>query len=399
MIKLTYFLDRIRDVKIMDYLSVIPMTIALVLQPIYREKYKGTWLICEEPAEARDNGYHFFKYMCESQPQKKCYYAIKRDSVDYQKVKNLGETIRYGSVQHWLAYFLCEYNISSQKGGKPNAAMCAFMEMNGRFKPKNVFLQHGITKDHARWLYADKCNFKYFITAAIPEYEMIKKDYGYSEGVVQLTGFPRYDALSSDDIKKNQVLIMPTWRNWFSLKSKRGKEVNARFEHSDYLEKWIKLLNSEELLTLIDKYELKVIFFLHRNVQKYIGSFEKVDKRITVASWKEYDIQSLLKESSMMITDYSSVYFDMLYMKKPVIFYQFDEEQYRKYQYQEGWFNYHNNPFGRAYKNTKDVIEELDRCADNCFQIGDAFLEGYNSIFKYCDNKNSERIYSLLIAK
>ena len=28
----------------------------------------------------------------------------------------------------------------------------------------------------------------------------------------------------------------------------------------------------------------------------------------------------------MLITDYSSVYFDIAYMRKPIIFYQFDEE-------------------------------------------------------------------------
>lgn len=44
----------------------------------------------------------------------------------------------------------------------------------------------------------------------------------------------------------------------------------------------------------------------------------------------KYDVQQLLKESLLLITDYSSVFFDMMYMNKPVIFYQFDENQYRK---------------------------------------------------------------------
>ena len=112
MIKIGYLFDRIRDVKLSDYLSFFPMTAALIIKPFYRNKYVGTWLVCEEPGEARDNGYHFFKYMCEKQPQQKCFYAIKKSSVDVKKVQSLGEIIEYGSVQHWLAYFLCEYNIS-----------------------------------------------------------------------------------------------------------------------------------------------------------------------------------------------------------------------------------------------------------------------------------------------
>ena len=68
MVKLSYIIDRIRDVKLSDYLSIFPMTAALILKFFYKNKYKEIWLICEEPAEARDNGYHFFKYMCEKQP-------------------------------------------------------------------------------------------------------------------------------------------------------------------------------------------------------------------------------------------------------------------------------------------------------------------------------------------
>ncbi len=396
MIKIGYLFDRIRDVKLSDYLSFFPMTAALIIKPFYRNKYVGTWLVCEEPGEARDNGYHFFKYMCEKQPQQKCFYAIKKSSVDVKKVQSLGEIIEYGSVQHWLAYFLCEYNISSQKGGKPNAATCAFMEMNGIFKPKNVFLQHGITKDHAEWLYADKCNFKYFITAAIPEDDMIRKDYGFPDGIVQLCGFPRYDALESSKTKKNRILVMPTWRYWFNLKSKYGEGVERDFTKSEYLHKWLEFLNSEYLDQLIDKYDLNVVFFLHRNMQRYIDSFRNVNKKITIASWKEYDIQNLLMTSALMVTDYSSVYFDMIYMKKPVIFYQFDEKIYRKYQYQEGWFDYHNNPFGKSIDNPTGIIKEIRKYLESSMSVGNDYIDGYNLLFKYHDNDNSHRLFSLL---
>jgi CDP-glycerol glycerophosphotransferase len=396
MIKLSYILDRIRDVKPSDYLSVFPMTAAFLMKPFYKKKYAGAWLVCEEPAEARDNGYHFFKYMCEKQPQQKCFYAIKQKSVDAKKLWELGETIEYGSIRHWLAYFLCEYNISSQKGGKPNAPMCAFMEMNGIFKPQNVFLQHGITKDHAKWLYADKCKFKYFITAAIPEDQMIREDYGYPEGIVQLTGFPRYDALDSTDTKKNRVLIMPTWRYWFNLKSKGGDDVKEDFLQSDYLKKWLAFLNDQALEELADKYNLEIIFFLHRNMQRYIAAFSEVKKHINIASWKKYDIQKLIRTSAIMVTDYSSVYFDMIYMEKPILFYQFDEVEYRKYQYQEGWFDYHNNVFSDSYSEKDELINKLKDFAENKFIVDDNYLDGCRAIFKYLDTNNSKRIYELL---
>ena len=137
MIGFKYLFNKIQDVKLRDYLSFFPMVIAWIAKPLYRKKFQNVWLVCEEPKEARDNGYHFFKYMCLHQPQQKCIYAIKKKSVDYKKVAELGEVVEYGSMLHWIAYFLCEYNISSQKGGKPNAPICSFMELNNYFHMRN----------------------------------------------------------------------------------------------------------------------------------------------------------------------------------------------------------------------------------------------------------------------
>lgn len=392
-----YFFEKIKDVKISDCLSVFPMLVARCMTPIYKKKYNSSWLICEEPMEARDNGYHFFRYMCLNHPEQKCYYAIKKNSVDYKKVSEIGEVIEYGSIKHWIAYFLCKYNISSQKGGKPNAALCYFFEMNRIFKPQNVFLQHGVTKDQAKWLYAEKCNFKYFITAAIPEDYMIKKDYGYPENVVQMTGFPRYDALDSSETIKKRVLIMPTWRNWFNLNSKSGDDINKDFTHSDYLKKWLELLNDKKLEKITSEYQLEVIFFLHRNMQRYIESFKNVKNHITLASWENYDIQNLLKTSVCMITDYSSVFFDMIYMEKPIVFYQFDEIEYRKYQYQKGWFDYHNNPFSQSYANKEEVTNKIEEYAKNEFCMDEKYKKACSEVFKFLDKNNSKRVYELLI--
>lgn len=396
MISIKYVLDKIRDVKVQDYFALFPMTAALILKPFFKSKYGGTWLICEEPKEARDNGYHFFKYMCQEQEEQKCYYAIKKKSVDYNKVKDLGSIIEYGSIQHWIAYFLCEYNISSQKGGKPNSAVCAFMELSGRFKPRNIFLQHGIIINNLRWLYAENSKIEKFIVSTVPERDYLEKYFGYPKGTISLTGMPRQDALHEIDAVPARVLIMPTWRYWFNLNSKKHKDTDSNFETSEYLRKWLEILKSTRMEELIGKYQLEVIFYLHRNMQNHLHAFDKVIDQITIASWEKYDIQELLKTSSVLITDYSSVFFDMVYMKKPVIFYQFDEEKYRKYQYREGYFDYHNNFFGKTFSTCGGVMEELEKIINRNFQPSDEFIEEHQKIFKYWDNKNSERIFKML---
>lgn len=397
MISIGYILDRIQDVKLADYLAIFPMIAAWTIKPFFKSKYQNAWLICEEAAEARDNGYHFFKYMSANQPQQKCFYAIKKNSVDYKKVKVLGDIIEYGSIQHWLAYFLCEYNISSQKGGKPNAAVCAFIELGGWFKPQNVFLQHGVTINNVRWLYADRSKIDIFFTATTKETEFIKQNFGYPQNTIQLTGFPRFDNLHNPIINHGQIVFMPTWRYWFSLNSKKSPKIHSDIQTSNYVNKWVDLLSSYKFKKLIKMNNLKIVFYLHRNMQKYIDIFKKCSaENIIIASWEKYDIQELLLSSEMLVTDYSSVFFDMVYMKKPVVFYQFDKVEYRKYQYGKGYFDYENNPFGNSRETVDGLIDELDFIIQNKFGISEKYIDEHKSLFKFYDKKNSERIYKFL---
>lgn len=394
--KISYFLKRIQDVKVRDLLATIPMLAALILKPFYRKKYSDAWLVCEDPAEARDNGYHFFRYMCLHHPEQKCVYAIKRNSPDAAKVEPLGEVVEYGSVRHWGIYFLCKKNISSQKGGKPNAALCAFLELNHIFAPNNVFLQHGIIINDLQWLYANHSRIDLFITSTQPEFEFVRDRFGYGEGVVQLLGMPRLDALHNIQVEDRQILIMPTWRSWFVQKSTQSAETDNVFKDSLYLKEWRDLLNSEALHRLADEKGLKIIFYIHRNLQRYLDEFGAIDERITMASWKDYDIQDLLKSSAAMITDYSSVFFDMVYMKKPVIFFQFDEEIFRKHQYGEGYFDYHNTPFGDFCATGEETIRSLANLVQNGLVPSEEYLAEHKKYFTLYDANNCERIYRCL---
>lgn len=392
-----YFFNKIKDVKFADYMEFIPMIIAILIYPLKKRNYANSWLICEDPYEARDNGYHFFKYMVKEHPEIKCYYAIKRKSIDREKVAKLGTIIEYGSIKHWLIYFSCKYNISSQKGGKPNAAICSFMELNNIFKTKNIFLQHGVTINNPSWLHHDKCRFYRFVTSAIPEYKFILREFGYAKEVLMLTGMPRFDALHDANTNKKRIVIMPTWRVWFNLKSKRKDNLNCKFISSNYLLGWKKLLENEKLKSLILNYNLEVIFYPHRNMQIYLKEMrQRINTDVIIASAEDYDIQDLLKTSVLMITDYSSVFFDMIYQKKPVVFYQFDKNDFRMGQYDKGYFDYENNDFAECYENDSLVVNALEKFIKNEFACSDKFLEAYEYYFPFSDSKNSERIYNSL---
>lgn len=399
MIDIKYFLNRVNDVKVKDILSVFPMVCALIVSPFYKKRYANTWLICEEKAEARDNGYWFFKKMCETHPEQECIYAIDKSSVDYKKVKGLGNVIKFGGFKHWILYFTCAFNISSQKGGKPNAPLCAFIELNDWYNAHNVFLGHGVIINKLVWLFADRSRFDMMVASTTREFKFIEDFFGYPKGVLQLTGLPRWDNLHNVKVCKNRIIVMPTWRYWFNLKSKEQGDLTRDFMHSEYLKRWKGFLELEELNALIESNNLEVIFYPHRNVQSHLEDFKKVVKtKAILASWKDYDIQDLMITSEMMITDYSSVFFDMVYMKKPVIFYQFDLLDFRNGQYEEGYFDYQKNPFGKSCFELEELMYEFKHLVEKNYECDETFLDAHREYFPFYDAFNSERVYEAVKA-
>ncbi len=380
-------------ISVKDVLSLFLLILVFPFAILSKIFIRGFWLVTEDKNEARDNGYWFFKWVRENRPKQKIAYAINKKSVDYKKVKDLGKVISFGSISHWFWYIVADKNISSQKGGKPNAAVCYLFEVVlGLRKNNRVFLQHGVTINKAEWLFYDNTKLKLFITATNPEHEYILNEFGYPKQNVKLCGFSRFDNLNDNQVDDDLILVMPSWRNWLGRESKENK--NLDFTSSDYFKYWNGFLNSEKLVEILNKYNKKILFYPHRNMQKFLGCFKTNNPNIEIASWENYEIQELLKKSAIMITDYSSVFFDFSYMKKPVLFYQFDEKVFREKQYAEGYFNYRETPLGKWSDTEEGLLNNLD----NLLSSGLQFItdKEYHNIFPYNDKNNSERIYKAI---
>ena len=389
------FFRQLKYVKFNDILSIFIMLLAIPKAIYLKYKRKNLWLICERENEARDNGYWLFKYIRENYPQEDVVYAIKKDCVDYKKVKDLGEIIEYGGYKHWVYYLAAEKNISSQKGGKPNAAVCYFLEIYGILKNKRVFLQHGVIKDDMPWCYYKNTKMRLFICGAKKEYEYLKQVYGYPKGYLQYTGLARFDGLHDLKIKQNQILIMPTWRNWLERITKESSEFDniSDFSKTEYHQKWQEVLNDKEIKNKIENGNLKVVFYPHSNMQNHIKDFKTNSGNIIIADSDNYDVQELLKESAFLITDYSSIFMDFAYMRKPMIYYQFDKKKFRQGQYQEGYFKYERDGFGPVIENIEELKEVLFKYIDNNLKIKEEYLNKEIEFFELYDKNNCYRNY------
>src|SRR5699024_12180579 len=85
------------------------------------------------------------------------------------------------------------------------------------------------------------------------------------------------------------------------------------------------------LQKLLEKYDVNINFYPHYRMQPFINEFKKLKtNRVKVIELGERNVQDLLIENQLMITDYSSVSFDFNYMSKPFIFYHFDSASFFK---------------------------------------------------------------------
>ena len=338
-----YFFHQLKFVKWKDIGAMFSFIFALPLSWIYKIKRKNLWLVCERSNEARDNGYWFYKYMRENHPEQDCVYAIKKNSPDYDKVAKIdGKIIEFGSFKHWIYYLTAKVNISSQKEGKPNAAVCHLLEIYGIRKNKRVYLKHGIVKDDLKWHYYEATKMWLYICSAKRELDYCEANFGYPEGSMVLTGLCRFDNLDNSITDKKTVFIMPTSREWLARPIKEYEKYDNvnDFSDTEYYKSWCAVLTDKKFNECVEKNNLEVVFFLHPNMQKYSEYFTSIDTKATIMCSKDIDLQFMLKKAALLITDYSSIYFDFAYMKKPLLYYQFDYDKFREGHYQEGYFSY-----------------------------------------------------------
>jgi len=345
---------------------------------------KKHWVLLERGADARDNGYFFYKYIKDKHPEQKVYYLIDRRSADYPKVRE--DAVQIGSLKSYYLLASAKKLVSSHYASGLPIMSPKLFRLLGLHK-KCYFLQHGITHNALPMLYGKVAPMQLFVCGAKPEYEFVKDTFGHKEGVVQYTGFARFDNLH-DVVTKRQVLVMPTWRMYVTNEQE--------FLQSDYFKYWQDFLKNPKLVEALECNEMDMIFYVHYGMQPYAQHFVSPSDRITIARFNDYDVQTLLKESAVLITDYSSVFFDFAYMRKPVVYYQFDEDAFFGQHYQHGYFSYRNMGFGDVCVRTEEVVDSLLMIIDNDLQLNERYAGRIDGFFPLYDRNNCQRIYKYI---
>ncbi|MCZ2258660.1 CDP-glycerol glycerophosphotransferase family protein [Sporosarcina sp. G11-34] len=348
------------------------------------------WLIGEQPFKAQDTGFHFFQYLKKEHPEINAYYVIDKTSPEIEKVKKYNNYLIYKSKKHFIYSIAAKAIITSHHPDYLYPLKSKnFIKM---IKAKRIFLQHGIlgTKNMANIYGKNSSNFytDLFLVSSKREQNIVINDLGYSQNEVKITGLSRFDKLLNRDTPlKNQILIIPTWRDWILS--------DYDFLESDYYKYWNQLITNSKLRNITEQYNLDIVLCLHPNMRNYKKYFTATN--IKIINQGEVDVQQLLKESNLMITDYSSVGFDFSFLKKPLIYYQFDKERF--FSNSSSHLDLDNDLPGPIAFSIQEVNELVLRYAKGNFNMDKEYILKSEKLFEYSDQKSCERIYGVIKEK
>jgi len=220
--------------------------------------------------------------------------------------------------------------------------------------------------------------------------------WGWKEKDIIKINLPRWDRYSNVDhyfsgnITSNSILVMFTWRYtkwWYGFR-----------DISDlYHENIIKLLEDPDLLETLTQKNMTMYFSLHRYInEKYLHRYDKAIKNIeNIKNLKQNEISECLAKTNLVVSDFSSIIFDIMSRDKPFVLYVPDENDptINKY-YTNDYINLiRDMKSGRIkFKNKCNTIKEtvnmIIKYINNNFEIEPDLKEFYKS-FNFKTNNNS----------
>lgn len=368
-----------------------------------RFKKKEIWLISDRLTKADDNGEAFFQYLNEKHKNEgiEFYFVLDKESADYDRVKKIGKVVPYHSNTYKILSLLCDKVISSQGD---DYVFNRFFDRAYIYKDiiiwkPFVFLQHGIIQnDLSGWLTRANKNISLFVTTTYMEYQSILDGaYYYDEKQVKCTGMPRYDYLYDESENRRTITFMPTWRTYLAGVhdvQKDSRVLIKGFEESTYCRMYRQVFSNAGLFEAADRYHYKIRLMLHPVMpRECIRYFECNDAMEVLDANTRY--RDLFADSKLIVTDYSSTVFDFAYLRKTVLYYQQDKEEFfsGKHTVNKGYFDYERDGFGEVEYTAEDLVNRIIEYMENDCQLKEKYRERIDRTFSYHDKNNCDRVY------
>lgn len=234
------------------------------------------------------------------------------------------------------------------------------------------------TEQYKRNFLAESSKWDYLISPNSYSTEIFQRAFQFNKTMLE-TGYPRNDYLITANepkeierlkkqiglpLDKKIILYAPTWRdNQFYG---RGR---YKFELQLELDKMRENFGDEYIILL----RMHYLVAEHLNIEEY--------KEFVYDLSLHEDIRELYLISDVLITDYSSVFFDYANLKRPILFYVYDIEEYRD-TLRGFYVDFEKEAPGPLVKTTDALIEQIKQLE----HMQRTYREKYDQFYeKYCD--------------
>jgi len=326
-----------------------------------------------------------YEYFSEKHPEYKLLWSVNKGSI------NLFESLELPYIQRFtLKWFLlmprAQYwvnNVRLPKWMKKPKGTILLQTWHGTPLKKlgldieNVHMPGIETEDYRDNIIEESSNWSFLLSPNQYSTEIFKSAFRFNGKVIE-SGYPRNDILYNADSKrvenikddcgiptgKKVILYAPTWRDDEFYKAGKYK-FTFKFEIDKMKERF-----GDEFVLLTRMHYLVAEEFDFSNSEDFVKD---------VSSYP--DISELYLISDMLITDYSSVFFDYANLNRPIIFYMYDFKDYRD-RLRGFYFDIEKEAPGPIVEKENELFDAIQYAAKNGHASPELFKRFYN---RYCD--------------
>ncbi len=360
------------------------------------------WIYCDRD-NLTDNAYYQFIHDSEIKDGVKRYYVVNslKNADKLFTPEQRKKLLIFRSFRHKVLFInaskiLTSFNsatIISPHGDKPLRWYYDLIDMD------IIYLQHGVLHANLPFMYTkEKSNVDKVVISSDFERKNFCENYHFKEKDLLYSGMPRFDTIDVTTPVKKKILFSPSWRKNLIgeyIDNKRALYVD-KFLDSPFYKEISAFLNSKELADILEKHDLTLDFKNHPIFSDYDSYIKVVNPRINVTQ-EDINMQDYLA----MITDYSSVVFDFVYLNRPIIYFVPDYDQFRA-GLTHGYSKLDlplEEGFGEITLNADELLNSLKKLIKNNFEADPIYKKRTDEFFGERDTKHRDRLYELVKGK
>ena len=381
---------------------------AMARRPPYRTRFRDAWVLVDRLYTADDNAERLFEYLRTERQDVNAWFVLEKDSPDWLRMRRAGVTrlVPFGSFTWKMLMLNASWLLSSHADiaiTRPTQVMRRLKRPTWRYG----FLQHGVIKDDlSKWL--NQKDMDLFVVSTDDELDSITADgtgYVVTTKETRNTGLPRFDRLLAKSrhhppATRDLIIVAPTWRQWlteYTDPDAQRHEISEAFWTSDYLRQWDALLRSDRIARAAAERDLRIGFMPHPNMQPMLERM-KLPPHVEALTFDAGDVQELYARCALLVTDYSSVAFNIAYIDGPVVYFQFDRDEVLDGAHlgRKGYFDYETHGFGPVATGLDAAIDATVKAIEHGPTPADPYRTRIDATFADRDGRACARVVAAI---